>query len=108
MSEPNNHLRHRGNDPGAVQYGNFINYYQFNAPENRLEVFPLEILDHLKNTTTKVFCLDIGCNAGVKKRLKNSVENVFIYNILGLNSKTTSDFRAKTKKRSFCIGYGYR
>lgn len=61
----NESLQFRGNNPGAVQYGNFINYYQFNLPENRLEVFPVEVLDEIANNSTKVFCLDIGCNTGV-------------------------------------------
>lgn len=59
-------LQFRGNNPGAVQYGNFINYYQFNAPENRLEVFPTAVLDQIKSESAEVYCLDVGCNSGVK------------------------------------------
>lgn len=73
-------LQFRGNNPGAVQYGNFINYYQFNPPENRLEVLPLDILTQIPDTKSKIYCLDIGCNAGVIiLKNKDSTNGVFIY-----------------------------
>lgn len=56
-------LKFRGENPGAVQFGNFINYYQFNPVENRLKLLPIDIWDPNK----LFFGLDIGCNAGVKK-----------------------------------------
>lgn len=52
-----------GDNPGAVQYGNFINYYQFNAPENRLELLPIKTI---WNDNKDFFGLDVGCNSGVK------------------------------------------
>jgi SAM-dependent methyltransferase len=53
-------LDFKGGNPGAVQYGNFINYYQFHPPENRLKLLPTGVWDK-----TKPFCaLDLGCNAG--------------------------------------------
>lgn len=53
----------KGDNPGAVRYGNFINYYQFHPVENRMKSFPTNIwkLGHEKTCV----CLDIGCNAGV-------------------------------------------
>jgi hypothetical protein len=30
-------------DPGAARFGNFINYYQFNPPENRLKFLPANL-----------------------------------------------------------------
>jgi hypothetical protein len=54
-------LDFKGGNPGAVQYGNFINYYQFHPPENRLKLLPTGVWNK-----TKPFCaLDLGCNAGV-------------------------------------------
>lgn len=72
-------LHFRGNNPGAVQFGNFINYYQFNAPENRLELLPLNILKEYSGGTDKIFCLDVGCNAGVitTKALKFYIDIAF-------------------------------
>lgn len=50
-------------DSGASRFGNFINYYQFNPPENRLRLLPSHIwnIEHDKD----VVCFDIGCNVGV-------------------------------------------
>ncbi|KAM9860146.1 pre-miRNA 5'-monophosphate methyltransferase [Aulostomus maculatus] len=53
------------NDPGAAPYGNFINYYTFNPPENRLGLIPATLLRDLgygEHQPTLV--LDVGCNSG--------------------------------------------
>ncbi|XP_047438099.1 pre-miRNA 5'-monophosphate methyltransferase [Mugil cephalus] len=54
------------NDPGAAPYGNFINYYTFNPPENRLSLIPATLLHDLgysdERQTTLI--LDVGCNSG--------------------------------------------
>lgn len=53
------------NDPGAAPYGNFINYYTFNPPENRLSLIPASILQDLdKSEDDKTLVLDVGCNSG--------------------------------------------
>ncbi|CAG11783.1 unnamed protein product, partial [Tetraodon nigroviridis] len=52
-------------DPGAAPFGNFINYYTFNPPENRLSLIPKTLLQDLgydRDTTTLI--LDVGCNSG--------------------------------------------
>ena len=51
-----------GDDPGAVTFGNFINYYQFHPPEERLKVLP----NHFWTLSgaERFMCLDIGCNTG--------------------------------------------
>ena len=57
-------------EPGAARHGNFINYYQFNPPCNRISV----LKDHLKDFIQKemhfdsVALLDVGCNSGVSER----------------------------------------
>lgn len=55
------------NDPGAAPYGNFINYYTFNPPGNRLSLIPTTLLQDLgysdRDKTTLI--LDVGCNSGV-------------------------------------------
>ena len=51
-------------DPGAARYGNFINYYTFNPPENRMKNIPSDILTKLNVPTEPLTVLDIGCNAG--------------------------------------------
>lgn len=53
-------LKFKGGNPGAVRYGNFINYYQFNPASNRLKLLPSNIWS--KN---QFYGLDLGCNAGV-------------------------------------------
>ncbi|XP_032370063.1 pre-miRNA 5'-monophosphate methyltransferase [Etheostoma spectabile] len=54
------------NDPGAAPYGNFINYYTFNPPDNRLSLIPATLLQDLGygdgHETTLI--LDVGCNSG--------------------------------------------
>ncbi|XP_022617205.1 pre-miRNA 5'-monophosphate methyltransferase [Seriola dumerili] len=54
------------NDPGAAPYGNFMNYYTFNPPENRLSLIPSTLLQDLgysdDHGTTLI--LDVGCNSG--------------------------------------------
>ena len=53
-------------DPGAAPYGNFINYYTFNPPENRLSLIPPSLLQDLGyGANDKVVILDVGCNSGV-------------------------------------------
>ena len=52
-------------NPGAARFGNFINYYQFNPPENRLLFLPEDLISNLSPQDSSVDVLDIGCNAGV-------------------------------------------
>ncbi|XP_051272476.1 pre-miRNA 5'-monophosphate methyltransferase isoform X2 [Dicentrarchus labrax] len=54
------------NDPGAAPYGNFINYYTFNPPENRLSLIPATLLQDLSSSDgpTTTLILDAGCNSG--------------------------------------------
>lgn len=56
-------------DPGAAPYGNFINYYTFNPPENRLSLIPRTLLQDVGYQPDKeaVLMLDVGCNSGVRK-----------------------------------------
>lgn len=61
-------LNFKGDDPGAVRYGNFINYYQFHPPESRIESLPKDIWDIPGRE--KCAILDIGCNSG---NLTNSI-----------------------------------
>ncbi|KAK5646230.1 hypothetical protein RI129_004694 [Pyrocoelia pectoralis] len=60
LTKENNNLNFRGGNPGAVQYGNFINYYKFHPPTERIAMLPKDIW----NTSEPFVGLDIGCNAG--------------------------------------------
>ena len=55
------------NDPGAAPYGNFINYYTFNPPENRLSLLPNSLFQDLgySDIHQTMLLLDVGCNSGV-------------------------------------------
>lgn len=54
-------LQFKGGNPGAVQYGNFINYYNFHPPSERINLLPKNVL----NIKDPYEIFDIGCNAGV-------------------------------------------
>lgn len=51
-------------EPGAAQFGNFINYYEFNPPKNRLALLEGKFCDVFPANKPLV-CLDVGCNTGV-------------------------------------------
>ncbi|XP_031624025.1 probable RNA methyltransferase CG11342 [Contarinia nasturtii] len=54
-------------EPGAVRYGNFINYYDFNSAPERRDLLPLteELWTTSSDETQDPFLvLDVGCNAG--------------------------------------------
>ncbi|XP_060516705.1 probable RNA methyltransferase CG11342 [Cylas formicarius] len=75
-------------NPGAVQFGNFINYYKFHPPERRISVLPKEIWDSVAREQSCCI-LDIGCNAGdltieLYKHISESV-GVKNVNILGID-----------------------
>ncbi|ALC43113.1 CG11342 [Drosophila busckii] len=61
-------MEHR-NDPGAVQYGNFMNYYQFNSATERVKLLPKAEVwsdEHEEPGEVKPYLvLDVGCNCGV-------------------------------------------
>ncbi|XP_057371081.1 pre-miRNA 5'-monophosphate methyltransferase-like [Daphnia carinata] len=50
-------------EPGAAQFGNFITYYKFNPPENRLAVFEGNFCEYF-SSHQPLLCLDVGCNTG--------------------------------------------
>ncbi|KAG7494263.1 RNA 5' [Solea senegalensis] len=54
------------NEPGAAPHGNFINYYTFNPPENRLSLIPASLLQDLgyNRGEENTLMLDVGCNSG--------------------------------------------
>lgn len=56
-------------DPGAAPFGNFINYYTFNPPENRLSLIPASLLQDLgfSRDQQSTLILDVGCNSGVRQ-----------------------------------------
>ena len=76
-------------DPGAARYGNFINYYTFNPPENRLKHIPDTLLANLGVTDSPICILDIGCNAGVSASF-NCLIHILLQTIMGLLQDLTS------------------
>lgn len=70
-SFPNTGSTDEINDPGAAPFGNFINYYTFNPPENRLNLIPATLLRDLGYNRDTTLILDVGCNSGVC--MKNDV-----------------------------------
>ncbi|XP_034829498.1 probable RNA methyltransferase CG11342 [Maniola hyperantus] len=62
MPAQNQELSFNGNNPGAVKFGNFINYYSFHSSKKRTnnldpKMFPTAVND-------SIICLDVGCNTG--------------------------------------------
>lgn len=69
--ESGNDAKDEITDPGAAPYGNFINYYSFNPPENRLSLIPTTLLQDLGYSDTQnTLILDVGCNSGVSLDLR--------------------------------------
>lgn len=56
-----NDFQFKGGNPGAVQYGNFINYYKFHPPGERINLLP----KNLWGLKEPYEILDVGCNVGV-------------------------------------------
>ncbi|CAG9767902.1 unnamed protein product [Ceutorhynchus assimilis] len=71
-------------NPGAVQFGNFINYYQFHPPSNRIAMLPTDIWHSVMKPNEKCYILDVGCNAG---DLTIEVYNFLRANISSSNCK---------------------
>ncbi|XP_041988144.1 probable RNA methyltransferase CG11342 [Aricia agestis] len=63
-------LTFSGNDPGAVRFGNFINYYSFHSTDERIKNLNPKMFPSANDST--VICLDIGCNTG---ELTNSLKH---------------------------------
>ncbi|XP_046991640.1 probable RNA methyltransferase CG11342 [Schistocerca americana] len=55
-------MRLKENDPGAAQYGNFINYYQFHPTEARIKSLPTDVWN--VKAGEDMLCLDVGSNSG--------------------------------------------
>nr|CAI5862552.1 unnamed protein product [Callosobruchus analis] len=55
------HMHFKDCNPGAVKYGNFINYYQFHPPDERIRLLPRDLWGQNK---INLLALDIGCNSG--------------------------------------------
>ena len=56
-------------NPGAARHGNFINYYEFHPPEERLRLLPEDLAKLVAPRKGPVLLLDVGCNAGVSTRV---------------------------------------
>ncbi|XP_030386028.1 probable RNA methyltransferase CG11342 [Scaptodrosophila lebanonensis] len=69
-------MERRNNNPGAVQYGNFMNYYQFTCAADRLKLVPdyvwLPDDNKLTADVAPYLLLDVGCNCGVLTQLLHS------------------------------------
>ncbi|XP_055917416.1 probable RNA methyltransferase CG11342 [Eupeodes corollae] len=61
-------MNFRAEDPGAVQFGNFINYYQFHSAEDRIALIPSDVwltpAEPQAYNESPYLVLDVGCNAG--------------------------------------------
>lgn len=77
MSDPKD-LSFVGNDPGAAKYGNFINYYSFHSPNERIRNLSAKMFPSMENEEN-ILCLDIGCNTGeLTKELYIYLKSIFI------------------------------
>lgn len=58
-------MEFRNKDPGAVQFGNFINYYSFHSASDRISLLPTHLwaIEAARSVDTYTV-LDIGCNSG--------------------------------------------
>lgn len=54
-------------EPGAAPFGNFINYYDFNPPGNRLKLLQGQFCEFFNDShfPEELCLLDVGSNSGV-------------------------------------------
>lgn len=106
-------MEFRQKDPGAVQFGNFINYYQFNSAEERLKLLPsnhwqpnddVECLD-------PYLVLDVGCNTGVFTKLLQKYLSDLLpqreVHIYGVDIDPALILRAKSNENNNCKGVSF-
>lgn len=85
-------------DPGAVQHGNFINYYCFNKVEERLKLLPKGVWKTGTPEGESYIVLDVGCNSGnLTQQLKTFFETETDRNVivLGIDMDPNLIHRAK-------------
>lgn len=79
-------------EPGAVRHGNFINYYDFNSADERLNLLPTDLsywsIHRTADQNSPYLVLDVGCNAGnftqlLYKFLRDRVKKEII--VLGID-----------------------
>lgn len=90
-------LNFYGSDPGAVKFGNFINYYSFHDVNERINNLHPQMFPALAET--QLVCLDVGCNTGDLTKalylyLKSIYPNRDIH-MLGIDIDSTLIERAK-------------
>ncbi|CAD5124239.1 DgyrCDS12535 [Dimorphilus gyrociliatus] len=85
-------------EPGSARFGNFINYYSFNPPSERLKLIEKDFLkDFIFNEGKTIYILDIGCNTGdlTREFYKNYCQE-YQCKILGIDLDETLIERAKS------------
>lgn len=116
-------------DPGAAPFGNFINYYQFNSAEDRLQLLPTATSPETADSITKpslpqnfwsqaaadcppaepYIVLDVGCNAGnftqllyqdfLRKHCNDALDATRAVHILGIDIDAQLIERAREQNR---------
>ncbi|XP_076270262.1 putative RNA methyltransferase CG11342 [Rhynchophorus ferrugineus] len=101
----NDDLNFKNGNPGAVRFGNFINYYQFHPPDKRVVLLPEDIWPVYSTRAGKNYnILDVGCNAGdltvaIYSFFKNTI-NIKNCKVLGFDIDPTLIQRAVEKYNS--------
>lgn len=107
MSESKD-LSFAGNDPGAAKYGNFINYYSFHSPSERIRNLDARMFRSMENKES-IVCLDIGCNTGdLTKELYIYLKAIFTKSkiqILAIDIDSTLIERAKEQNDNSNISF---
>lgn len=92
-----NELSFLGNDPGAVKFGNFINYYTFHNAQQRISKLHPQMFP--KHSSNSILCLDVGCNTGeLTKELHQYLKSIYLdqeTHILGIDIDPKLIERAK-------------
>ncbi|XP_008483186.1 pre-miRNA 5'-monophosphate methyltransferase [Diaphorina citri] len=104
-----------GFDPGAMMFGNFINYYQFHPPEDRIKLLTSHIWEQLELEKQEgpIVCLDVGCNCGdLTESLYDNLEEIITstsdrkqIKVLGIDIDGTLVIRANEKNNHDNIQY---
>lgn len=101
-----NELDFKCGNPGASTFGNFINYYQFHPPDERISMLAPEMWSSAFKAG-RGCALDVGCNSGVCNLLTTSIASLHCQLFTGSHSCTEGFSRQRYEIPHFRVRCGH-